>query len=242
RVKKLKRRSKSRTHKLKRLYKVSLTARVESLGDEQSLGDDASKKGRRIDDIDADKDVTLVSVLDDANIEMFDAGKYLGAERLQAEEQQEFIDEEKATLFMQFLEKRRKFFAAKRAEKKRNKPLTHAQQRKIICTYLKNIEGKKLKDLKNKSFDSIQKMFDRAFKRVNTFVEFRVELVEGSSKRAGEELTQKSAKKQKVDDDKETSELKELMEIIPDKEEVAIDAIPLAVKSPGIVDWKIYKE
>ncbi|GJT32272.1 retrovirus-related pol polyprotein from transposon TNT 1-94 [Tanacetum coccineum] len=29
-----------------------------------------------------------------------------------------------------------------------------------------NMEGKKLKDLKNKSFDSIQKMFDRAFKRV----------------------------------------------------------------------------
>ncbi|GJU34952.1 hypothetical protein Tco_1183306 [Tanacetum coccineum] len=35
-----------------------------------------------------------------------------------------------------------------------------------MCTYLKNMEGKKLKDLKNKSFDSIQKMFDRAFKRV----------------------------------------------------------------------------
>nr|GEX25774.1 hypothetical protein [Tanacetum cinerariifolium] len=32
------------------------------------------------------------------------------------------------------------------------------------------------------------------------------------------------------------------MEIILDKEEVAIDAIPLAVKSPKIVDWKIYKE
>nr|GEZ65140.1 hypothetical protein [Tanacetum cinerariifolium] len=32
------------------------------------------------------------------------------------------------------------------------------------------------------------------------------------------------------------------MEIIPDEEEVAIDAIPLAVKSPKIVDWKIYKE
>nr|GEW39805.1 putative reverse transcriptase domain-containing protein [Tanacetum cinerariifolium] len=28
----------------------------------------------------------------------------------------------------------------------------------------------------------------------------------------------------------------------PDEEEVAIDAIPLAVKSPRIVDWKIYKE
>ncbi|GKB65857.1 hypothetical protein Tco_0927269, partial [Tanacetum coccineum] len=33
-----------------------------------------------------------------------------------------------------------------------------------------------------------------------------------------------------------------LMEIIPDEEEVAIDAIPLAVKSLSIVGWKIPKE
>ncbi|GJT57752.1 hypothetical protein Tco_0992806 [Tanacetum coccineum] len=32
------------------------------------------------------------------------------------------------------------------------------------------------------------------------------------------------------------------MKIIPDEEEVAIDAIPLYVKSPKIVGWKIYKE
>ncbi|GJV69311.1 hypothetical protein Tco_1484820 [Tanacetum coccineum] len=32
------------------------------------------------------------------------------------------------------------------------------------------------------------------------------------------------------------------MEIISDEEEVAIDAILLAVKSPSIVDWKIHKE
>ncbi|GJX46118.1 hypothetical protein Tco_0271308 [Tanacetum coccineum] len=32
------------------------------------------------------------------------------------------------------------------------------------------------------------------------------------------------------------------MKVIPDEEEVAIDAIPLAVKSPKIVGWKIYKE
>nr|GEV06052.1 putative reverse transcriptase domain-containing protein [Tanacetum cinerariifolium] len=73
--------------------------------------------------------------------------------------------EEKPKLFMQLLELRRKFFTVKRAEEKRNKPPTQAQQRKIMFTYLKNMEGKKLIDLKNKSFDSIQKMFDRAFKR-----------------------------------------------------------------------------
>ncbi|GJY72970.1 hypothetical protein Tco_0477401 [Tanacetum coccineum] len=72
-------------------------------------------------------------------------------------------------------------------------------------------------------------MFDRAFKRVNTFEDFRTELVEGKEKRAGTELVQEITKKQKVEDDKETAELKQLMEIIPDEEEVAIDAIPLAV-------------
>ncbi|GKA28672.1 hypothetical protein Tco_0714917 [Tanacetum coccineum] len=158
------------------------------------------------------------------------------AQRLQAQEQEELFDSEKATLFQQLLEKRRKHFAAKRAKEQRNKPPTQAQQRKIMCTYLMNMEGKKLKDLKNKSFDSIQKMFDRAFKRLNTFVDFRTDLVEGSSKRAGEELEQESTKKQKVDEDKDTAELQSLMEIIPDKEEVKIDDIPLAVKSPKIID------
>ncbi|GKD33960.1 hypothetical protein Tco_1249469 [Tanacetum coccineum] len=104
-----------------------------------------------------------------------------------------------------------------------------------MCTYLKNMKGKKLKDLKNKSSDSIQKMFDKAFKRVNTFVEFKTDLVKGSSKRAGEELEQKSTKKQKVDKDKDTVELQSLMEVIPDEEEVAIDDVSLATKPPTIL-------
>ncbi|GKA35203.1 hypothetical protein Tco_0721694 [Tanacetum coccineum] len=51
---------------------------------------------------------------------------YQLAKRLQAQEQEELSDAEKATLFQQLLEKRRKHFAAKRAEEKRNKPLTKA--------------------------------------------------------------------------------------------------------------------
>nr|GFA50254.1 ribonuclease H-like domain-containing protein [Tanacetum cinerariifolium] len=126
------------------------------------------------------------------------------------EEKEKLIIEQKATLFKELLEKRRKHFAAKATKEKRNKPPAQAQQRKIMCTYLKNVKGKKLKDLKNKSFEFIQKMFDRVFNR--------------------------------VDDDKETAELKQLMKIIPDEEDIAIDAIPLVVKSPNIVDWKIHKE
>ncbi|GJT47101.1 hypothetical protein Tco_0955816 [Tanacetum coccineum] len=104
------------------------------------------------------------------------------------------------------------------------------------------MEGWKHKDLKSKDFDSIKELFDKAFTRVNMFVDFRTKLVEDSLKRAGEELEKKSTKKQKVDEDKDTSELQSLMEVIPDKEEVVIDVVPLATKSPSIVDWKIHKE
>ncbi|GJS96495.1 hypothetical protein Tco_0803463 [Tanacetum coccineum] len=193
---------------------------------------------------------------------------YQLAQRLQAQEQEELTDEEKARLFVQFLEQRRKHFAAKRAEEKRNRPPTRAQQRSIMCTYLKNMEGWKPKDLKNNSFTNIQELFEKAMKRVNTFVDYRTELVEesskkakteleenlkkakakvmeGSSKRADTELGQDVTKKKKVDDvqetakvddDQEAAKIKELIEIVPNEEEVAIDAIPLAVKSLSIVD------
>ncbi|GJX71658.1 hypothetical protein Tco_0308829 [Tanacetum coccineum] len=116
--------------------------------------------------------------------------------------------------------------------------------------------GWKPKDLKTKSFPNVQELFDKAMKRVNTFVDMDTELVGGSkvreegsetkeestSKRACDELKQEPLKKPKMEDDKETVELQSIMEVIPDKEEVAVDAIPLATKPPSIVDWKIIKE
>ncbi|GJZ73121.1 hypothetical protein Tco_0637267 [Tanacetum coccineum] len=178
------------------------------------------------------------------------------AQRLQAEEQEELRIEKKSKLFQQLLEKRRKHFAAKRTEEKRNRRPIKAQQRSIMYTYLKNMVGWKPKDLKTKSFANVQELFDKAMKRVNTFVDMDTELVggsevreegsetreESSSKRAGDELEQEPSKKQKMEDDKETTELQSMMEVIPDEEEVAVDAIPLATKPLSIVDWKIIKE
>ncbi|GKF41934.1 hypothetical protein Tco_0125276, partial [Tanacetum coccineum] len=69
RVKRLEKRKRSRTRGLKRLYKVGLSARVESCGDEKDLGEDASKQGG-INAIDSDEDTTLVNDQDDAD--MFD--------------------------------------------------------------------------------------------------------------------------------------------------------------------------
>ncbi|GJR15817.1 hypothetical protein Tco_0798469 [Tanacetum coccineum] len=181
---------------------------------------------------------------------------YQLAQRLQAQEQEELTDEEKARLFVQFLEQRRKYFAAKKAEEKRNKPPTRAQQRSIMCTYLKNMKGWKPKSLKNKSSANIQELFGKAMKRVNTFIDYRTELVEESSKKAEveiayesslkkaeEELEQERSKKQKLEKDKESKELKQCLEIVPnDGDDVTIDVTPLSTKSLIIVDYKIYKE
>ncbi|GJZ10926.1 hypothetical protein Tco_0545685 [Tanacetum coccineum] len=119
-----------------------------------------------------------------------------------------------------------------------------------MCTYLKNMEGWKPKNLKNTSFSNIQELFDKAMKRVNTFVDYKTELVEeteiaqeSSLKRAGDTLEQENTKKQKVDEEKEITELQSLIEVVSDdEEEVEIDAVPLATKPPTIVDWKIHKE
>nr|GEX46793.1 putative reverse transcriptase domain-containing protein [Tanacetum cinerariifolium] len=77
RVKKLEKKQRSRTYKLKRLYKVGLAARVDSSKDEQNLGEDASKQGR-IKAIDADENISLVNDQDD--VEMFDVNDLQGKE------------------------------------------------------------------------------------------------------------------------------------------------------------------
>ncbi|GKB97869.1 hypothetical protein Tco_0984006 [Tanacetum coccineum] len=124
---------------------------------------------------------------------------YQLAQRLQAQEQEELTNEEKARLFVQFLEQRRKHFAAKRAEEKRNKPPTRAQQKSIM---------------------------------VHTFVDYITELVEESSKKAEIELVEESSKKAEPEIAHESN----------DGDDVTIDATPLSIKSPTIVDYKIYKE
>ncbi|GJQ89804.1 hypothetical protein Tco_0000943 [Tanacetum coccineum] len=106
---------------------------------------------------------------------MMDADRLL-AERLQAREQEELTDEEKARLFVELLEKRKKHFASLRAQEKRNKPPTKAQTKKI------------------------QKLFDKAMARVNMFVDMDTKLVREISKKDEAEMAQKSSSKRAGDE------------------------------------------
>ncbi|GJT80521.1 hypothetical protein Tco_1054863 [Tanacetum coccineum] len=137
-------------------------------------------------------------------------------------------------MFVELMDKRKKNFTRLRAGEQRRKPLTKAQKRSQMSTYLKHMAGYKQNQLKRKNYDEIQKLFDKAMIRVNMFVGMDTELVkesskkaemvqESSSNRAGEELESDNSKKQKLDDSVEVevddeAEMKKHMEIVFDDE------------------------
>nr|GEZ76124.1 hypothetical protein [Tanacetum cinerariifolium] len=178
---------------------------------------------------------------------MMDADKLL-AERLQARKREEFFEVQKARLLVELIEKRKKHFAALRAQEKRNKPPTKTQMKSQMSTYLKHICGYKQSHLKGRSFDEIKKLFDREMRKVNDFIAIDLEAQEISTKRTVEHLESDISKKQKVDENvkpviDDFEELKKFMEIVPiDGDEVLIEATPLSSRSPTIIDYKIHKE
>ncbi|GJS13510.1 hypothetical protein Tco_0407982 [Tanacetum coccineum] len=189
---------------------------------------------KKKDQIKFDEEVAkiLAEELEDNTQAMMEADYEL-AQRLQAEEQGELTIEERSRLFVELMDKRKKHFAKLRAEKIRRKPPTKAQKRNQMSTYLRNMAGYKHTQLKNKSFEEIQMLFDKEMKRVNSFVPMDSEVVEGSGKktessrketvskkRAGEELDEESVKRQKLEDDSEKAEFQLCLEIVPRDDEV----------------------
>ncbi|GJY12930.1 hypothetical protein Tco_0382239 [Tanacetum coccineum] len=163
---------------------------------------------------------------------------------------------------------------AERLQTREREELTDEEKGKLtqMSTYLKRMGGYTYKQLKGKSYDEIQKLFDKEMKRVNTFMAMGSEVqesnekkVEGSEekakssrkkslgkKRVVKEHQQESSKKQKLEDDKETNEHEEVEAdyttelkkhlVIKKDVDIAIDVIPLATKPPMIVEYKLLKE
>ncbi|GJW84404.1 hypothetical protein Tco_0157549 [Tanacetum coccineum] len=89
--------------------------------------------------------------------------------RLQDEEREQFTVEERAKFLHDTIAAQRRFLAEQRAIAIRNKPPTRTQLRNQMMTYFKHVGNKKHSDLKNKTFEDIQalyekvKMFDESF-------------------------------------------------------------------------------
>ncbi|GKE65615.1 hypothetical protein Tco_1519776, partial [Tanacetum coccineum] len=136
------------------------------------------------------------------------------AQRLQAEEREMYTKAEQARMLVELINQRKRYFAAQRAEERRNKPPTQAQQRTYMSSYIKHMGGYILQQLRGYSFDEIKNLFETTMRRVHTFVliESEIEreipeLAAGSSKRdAEEELDQESSKRQKTGESSEPAE------------------------------------
>ncbi|GKD02192.1 hypothetical protein Tco_1177166 [Tanacetum coccineum] len=176
------------------------------------------------------------------------------AANLQENEREAMSIEEKSRRLAELIRERKKFFAAQRAEAIRNKPPTKTQRRNQMIQYLKNMAGYSHAQLKDKSFDEVQKLFEKHMKWINSFVPMEEDLpsekvqkeessekkAKGSSrkksigrKRAKDKQEQESSKRQRVEDDKEEEELKKVFELAKE-EDVANNDIPLATKVPVI--------
>ncbi|GKC38427.1 hypothetical protein Tco_1050811 [Tanacetum coccineum] len=129
--------------------------------------------------------------------------------------------------WMQMLSRKR-FFAAQRAEQIRNKSPTRAQLRNKMVTYPKHMGKYTHNQMKSKSFEEIQKLYEREQKWINDFVLMDSEVVkdsrkgkaEGSRKkivarkRTGGKLDDESSKRQKIEEDAEKEELRDYLDII----------------------------
>ncbi|GJT46987.1 hypothetical protein Tco_0955702 [Tanacetum coccineum] len=138
--------------------------------------------------------------------------------KLQAEERGKFSEAEKARLLVEMINERKRLFAQQRAEQRRNKPMTQAQQRTYMCNYIKNMGSHTLQQLKKLSFDEIKELFETTMKRVKDFVPMESDrlvpkILTGSSKRTAEtELEHEGSKRQKTNEEQSAEEAKELLE------------------------------
>ncbi|GKE00553.1 putative ribonuclease H-like domain-containing protein, partial [Tanacetum coccineum] len=135
------------------------------------------------------------------------------------------------------------------------KPVTVAQARKNMMTYLKNMARYKMGNFKGMSYDEIKPIFEKEYNKVQTLFKKDTEVGKTEKKRVAEEtLLQESFKKlriaeasssepiqeQPTGEPKELSkgELKKMIEIVPVEK---IKAKGLQVKYP-IIDWEIHTE
>ncbi|GJY84686.1 hypothetical protein Tco_0498712, partial [Tanacetum coccineum] len=90
-------------------------------------------------------------------------------QRIQAEEKEKYFEAEKARLLAEIINQRKIYFAQQRAEERRNKPLTQAQQRTYMSNYIKHMGSHTLQQLKRLSFDELKALFETTMRRVQTF-------------------------------------------------------------------------
>ncbi|GKC52080.1 hypothetical protein Tco_1074825 [Tanacetum coccineum] len=108
-------------------------------------------------------------------------------------------DEDLPRKLIELVNQRKKLFSQQRTKAKRNKPMTPAQQKEYMSTYIMNQEGGyTLKQLKALSFEEVKEIFEATMRKVQSFVPMDSELEVQRLKRAGQDVIEEPAKRQRT--------------------------------------------
>ncbi|GKA79506.1 hypothetical protein Tco_0786102 [Tanacetum coccineum] len=137
---------------------------------------------------------------------------------------EKYTIKERARLLAEFFERRKKQLAAERAEAIKNKPPTKTQMRNLMMIYRKNMGDYKHSQLKGKSYEEIQGLYERQQKRIQDFTPIDLEK---EAQKPEEEAAEY---------EKEKEELRLSLKIISN-DDSEVDYEPLSKKFP-IMNWE----
>nr|GEU42698.1 hypothetical protein [Tanacetum cinerariifolium] len=272
RVKKLEEKANKKTHKLKRLYKIGSSTRVESFEDasldmfDTSIFDDEEvvfeNKVSTANPVPTVGEVVTTASVEVSIADIKTLSKALIDIKTSKHKAKGIVIKEPSEIpsptpkdTSQQPSKAKDKDKSKMIE--HEKPLKRKEQIMIDEEVARNFKAPKQAELEEKERLARQKEEEANIALIDSFVPMDTELVkgskkavkdnekakEGSSKRATSNLEQEDAKRRRIKEDNESVKLKRCLEIIPeDDDDVTIKATPLSSKSPTIVDYKIYKE
>ncbi|GJX62201.1 hypothetical protein Tco_0295101, partial [Tanacetum coccineum] len=162
-----------------------------------------------------------------------------------------------AKRMVEMINQKKKFYAEQKAKARRSKPMTQAQQRDYMSTFIKNQSLWKLIQLKKLTFNELKAEFEKlTIEEVSVLEESitkpliaKEEEIEKYVKKRGKIRKQKARKGIHINKTAQDESEEEREAFMKDKvisasleSEIRIDAIPTAIKPHSIIDWKIIPE
>ncbi|GJX24955.1 hypothetical protein Tco_0231251 [Tanacetum coccineum] len=142
-----------------------------------------------------------------------------------------------AKRMVEMINEKKKFHAEQKAKAKRSKPMTQAQQREYMSTFIKNQSSWKLYQLKKLSFEELKTEFEKLMTIV------KEEEAEVPVKKTGKKRKQKARKginivktvQDEFNNEREAF-MKDKVKDASSESEIGVDDIPTATKPPTIVN------
>ncbi|GJR73788.1 putative ribonuclease H-like domain-containing protein [Tanacetum coccineum] len=138
-------------------------------------------------DLDAEEDWDIIRAKLKANAEL--------TKSLQGES---MTSDDFAKRMVDMINQRKKYFAEQKAKARRNKPMTQAEQRTYMATYLKNQGTWKPTQLKKLTFDELKTEFEKLVKSIENFVPIETDERVKRQVIANEEEIEKYCKEEEV--------------------------------------------